>query len=194
MSRTPDTAVLTGAMPVYQTKPSEMHQFLEALKKVENAPKIGYDISMDAWQPHASLEGGTDTIGYGHKLRPSEHDKRKVMIRGLYHDFPVADSAISELFLEDVEFFEKLVQEEWKENKPESAYSWMFMEPKYRAVLVNVAFNVGTTTAFKKLYKAIETRDNESVRREMVTSYKNPQGHRIKLTKRAQIIADALEL
>lgn len=42
--------------------------FTNLLKKVENGPRIGFDKEKKLWFPHHSIEGGTDTIAYGHKL------------------------------------------------------------------------------------------------------------------------------
>lgn len=42
--------------------------FTDLLKKVENGPRIGFDKEKKLWFPHHSIEGGTDTIAYGHKL------------------------------------------------------------------------------------------------------------------------------
>lgn len=45
------------------------------ISKFENNPnykKGGFDKSKGKWFPHKSLEGGSDTIAYGHKILPGE--------------------------------------------------------------------------------------------------------------------------
>jgi len=45
------------------------------ISKFENNPnykKGGFDKSSGKWFPHKSLEGGSDTIAYGHKILPGE--------------------------------------------------------------------------------------------------------------------------
>jgi hypothetical protein len=45
------------------------------ISKFENNPnfkKSGFDKSKGRWFPHKSIEGGADTIAYGHKILPSE--------------------------------------------------------------------------------------------------------------------------
>jgi hypothetical protein len=46
------------------------------IKQFENStnnPSGGYNKSKKLWFPHKSLEGGSDTIGYGHKIQPNEN-------------------------------------------------------------------------------------------------------------------------
>lgn len=45
-------------------------EFIEYVKLVENGGKAGFD--GETWFPHASPEGGNDTIAYGHKLKNDE--------------------------------------------------------------------------------------------------------------------------
>ena len=45
-----------------------MAHYIEKLKVYENSIKRGYDPGTNTWTPHESLEGGTKTVGYGHKL------------------------------------------------------------------------------------------------------------------------------
>lgn len=47
------------------------------ISSFENSKKFkksvgGFDKDLDKWFPHKSLEGGSDTIGYGHKILPGE--------------------------------------------------------------------------------------------------------------------------
>jgi GH24 family phage-related lysozyme (muramidase) len=42
--------------------------FISKLKSWENSVKKGWDSNKKKWFPHASIEGGTPTIAYGHKL------------------------------------------------------------------------------------------------------------------------------
>lgn len=46
--------------------------FLNLLKYFENSIKRGWDKEKKKWFPHGSLEGGTDTIAYGHKLKTTD--------------------------------------------------------------------------------------------------------------------------
>ena len=46
--------------------------FLDLLKYFENSIKRGWDKEKKKWFPHGSLEGGTDTIAYGHKMKSTD--------------------------------------------------------------------------------------------------------------------------
>jgi len=50
-----------------------MKKYKEGLKINENSIKAGYKNGL--WYPHHSVEGGADTIGYGHKLSGSNNSK-----------------------------------------------------------------------------------------------------------------------
>jgi len=46
------------------------------IKRFENSvdnPRGGYNKAKKLWFPHKSLEGGSDTIAYGHKIQPGEN-------------------------------------------------------------------------------------------------------------------------
>lgn len=49
---------------------------INVIKAFENSkanPKGGYNKKLGKWFPHKSLEGGSDTIAYGHKILPGEN-------------------------------------------------------------------------------------------------------------------------
>lgn len=45
---------------------------IKAFENSKNNPRGGYNKQLKKWFPHKSLEGGADTIAYGHKLQPGE--------------------------------------------------------------------------------------------------------------------------
>lgn len=50
-------------------------KLVNVIKRFENSttnPKGGYNQKLKKWFPHKSLEGGSDTIAYGHKLQKGE--------------------------------------------------------------------------------------------------------------------------
>jgi GH24 family phage-related lysozyme (muramidase) len=51
---------------------SSPEQVLMSYENSKDNPKGGYDKAQGRWYPHRSLEGGSDTIAYGHKLLPGE--------------------------------------------------------------------------------------------------------------------------
>ena len=66
---------LGGAASPKDLNPATMQKYKQDLKLQENSIKAGYNKAQDRWYPHASVEGGNKTIGYGHKLTNAEVDK-----------------------------------------------------------------------------------------------------------------------
>ena len=62
-----------GATSPKNLDPEHMKKYKEGLKINENSIKAGYKNGL--WYPHHSVEGGADTIGYGHKLSGSNNSK-----------------------------------------------------------------------------------------------------------------------
>lgn len=80
-------------------------EFTTSMKKIENGIKSGYDKDTNTWIPHSSLEGGSNTIGYGHKLTPDEVKSGKIEIGGVEYDYAngIPDDKIDELLKVDKE-------------------------------------------------------------------------------------------
>lgn len=167
-------------------------EFDTALKSVENSIRSGYDEKTELWKPHSSLEGGTDTLGYGHKITPEEEKSGTISINGedVNYKDGLTEEQIDALYLQDKEKHAEGVSALWD--------NWETMDEKYKNVLINIAFNVGidgaSPTKWPSLKKAIEKGDEATIRKEMITSYKDAEGNRQQLTTRAKQIADALGL
>ena len=164
-----------------------MSKFETALANVENSIGAGWD--GQNWTPHKSLEGGTDTLAFGHKLTEEEAKTGKVKIGNkivnVYEGISM-DQA-KKLLRQDIK---KSKQEIKKEDK-----NFAKLPKKYQDILVNIKFNVGNKYKdFVNLKKAMEQGDDLAVRREMITVYTTPEGEKIRLTNRAKDIADAVGL
>lgn len=59
-----------GALSPKDLDPATLEKYLSDLRYLENSIKKGY--RNNKWYPHASIEGGANTIAYGHKLQPGE--------------------------------------------------------------------------------------------------------------------------
>lgn len=73
------------------------------LMDFENAVKAGYD--GERFKPHASVEGGTDTIGYGHKLTGAEIRASKIY--GINYKEGLTDEMATYIMRKDVEVAEE---------------------------------------------------------------------------------------
>lgn len=63
-------AITHAVKPMNATSPE---QVLMSYENSKSNPAGGYDKASGRWYPHNSLEGGSDTIAYGHKLQPGEN-------------------------------------------------------------------------------------------------------------------------
>lgn len=73
--------------------------FIQRIKNWENNKNFkpgGWNPNLKKWYPHRSKEGGTDTIGYGHKLTPDD------VISGKF-DRGITDDTANKLMLADLQ-------------------------------------------------------------------------------------------
>ena len=150
------------------------NDFKEVLKLEENARKVGF--SNGLWKPHKSVEGGADTIGYGHKLQKGEDFSKGI-----------TEKEALELFESDLKAARKTAA---KVNGFET------FDKKYQLILTEVAFNLGPKKGGKdswpSLIKAIRVKDDVEVRKQMMRTFTNTKGEKLPLTKRVKAIADVL--
>lgn len=169
-------------------------KFRDALKEVENSIKAGFE--GNRWFSHSSLEGGTDTLAFGHKLTRTEIEANRVSLPSgfAYYKEGLSPKQAEELLTQDIRIHEDIAETHWGEGFEELPYT-------YRMVLVNIVFNVGGLRSSRsgrflwpKLKKAMQAGDDKAVRQQMVTTYKSISGETVRLEKRAETIADALGL
>jgi hypothetical protein len=82
---THDPKPLTGPIHAKSTVTTHVHRppvyhkhknIITLIKHYENNkenPNSGYNKEKQRWYPHKSVEGGSDTIAYGHKIQPHEN-------------------------------------------------------------------------------------------------------------------------
>lgn len=171
----------------------ERDAFRGAIKQVENSAKDGWDKRSKVWTPHESLEGGTQTLAYGHKLTAKEAESGTVEVDGVSYSFKEGESQITE------QVAEKLMVQDLDKARSHLQLKWRGYEDlpaKYQKLLVSIQYNTGdvTSKSWAKLNKAMKEGDDEKVRQEMVTTYKAKTGKKLELTGRADAIAEALGL
>lgn len=169
------------------------NDFLKALANAENSVKAGF--SEGRWRPHTSLEGGTSTLAYGHKLTAQEEAAGAVSVDGqtISLEDGLTEEQAQALLKQDLASHSEGTRAALEAVKPGL---WEKLPQKYRSVIENIAFNVGSFNpkGWPKLLAAMEAGDDATVRKEMVTTYQTPEGERKQLTSRAQAIADAVGL
>lgn len=170
-----------------------MSAFLEMLREVENSVRAGY--SNGEWQPHASPEGGTRTIGFGHKLSKAEEAGNFVeMPDGTRIDLNqrgLTEQEVEALLLRDVERHKGVARRQWNASQSTSFDS---LSPLYQELLTEIAFNIGTlhnssgNWGWPSLAKAMISDDVEEVKNQLMRSFTTSSGERRQLTNRVNRI------
>ena len=144
------TSALTGHSSdknintIHHTNNSQ--SFKDYIKTIENGNKVGFDKIKKLWFPHKSFEGGSDTIGYGHKIQNGEN-----------FNSGLTDTQINILLDKDLELAKDKVYKELGNIKLSSNQEEMF---------IDFVFNMGTLKKFPKFTQAVLKNDINTVKRE----------------------------
>ena len=120
----------TAQPAITQTASNIDSSFVDYIKRVENAGKAGYDKNKKLWFPHKSFEGGSDTIGYGHKIQPGEDFSKGI-----------TDAQAESLLKKDLEKAKAQVNKEVGGRQ---------LSKKQMEMFVDFVFNMGTLKKFPK--------------------------------------------
>lgn len=126
------------------------------LKAVENPGKANRNPVTGKWSPHASYEGGNNTIGYGHKITDQELKSGKIY--GISFRQGLSDKQVETILDKDI----KLHQD--KASKYiESTYKvkWESLNQKQRDIFSVYTFN-GALSKTDKFVKAVLAKDWKS--------------------------------
>lgn len=136
------------------------NDFVNYIKVVENGIKSGWESKFeDKWSPHASPEGGSDTIAYGHKIKPGED-----FSKGL------TEKEATTLLMSDLQTAVKGVKSEIGEDV------FNKLDLRRQEMLIDFYFNLGTLSGFPKFVKAVIANDEKVMRAEYVRKYKDSSG------------------
>jgi hypothetical protein len=159
--------------------------FTDTLKEVENAAKEGYDSNTGLWSPHSSVEGGTDTIGYGHKLQQDEINSGKIY--NIDYTNGLTDAQIDTVLSKDIETAKflaiPLVND--KLHAKGSSLNFSSLHSSYQLAFTELMFNVGPTTfqQWNNIYDAViannKTAFVKEMRRKMNGAYANGTDNRV---------------
>ena len=159
--------------------------FFIELARQENGIRSGYDKITGRWRPHKSIEGGNDTIAYGHKLLDNEDFSDGI------DDFDAVD-----LLVRDFNKSWELTQDQWDDNFHER---FAKLPQKYKYVLTELAFNSGPLATggrwkWPKLALAIRNNDDQNVYNESIRYFHNKNNKKQPLLSRSTAICRALGL
>ena len=134
----------TDQPAITQSVQKSVGSFTDYIKKVENQGKVGYNVEKKLWFPHKSFEGGSDTIGYGHKLQKGEDFSKGI-----------TDAQAESLLKTDLT---KAKQQVYKE------LGGIKLSPHQEEMFVDFVFNMGTLNKFPKFTEFALKNDLEGMR------------------------------
>jgi hypothetical protein len=129
-----------GAASPKDLDPEHMKRYLADLRMQENNIRKGYRNGM--WYPHASVEGGADTIAYGHKLTPNDSALR----RGITED--------QALKLQEQDVLKNQALAKKQVDKKYGTGTFDNLPQDSQMLLVDYQYNLGTLSGFPSFVKA----------------------------------------
>jgi GH24 family phage-related lysozyme (muramidase) len=125
----------------------------ELIKSFENPNQKGRNNKTGLWQPHKSVEGGTDTLGYGHKLTDKEVKDQEITINGVSVSIKdgLTDQQVEDLLAQDTQTARDFVSN----NFPNLNFN-------QNEAVTSLVFNTGRSR-FKRsqAFKALKNNDLE---------------------------------
>ena len=146
----------------------------ETVQQEENGIRDGWSNTSSKWLPHASKEGGTPTIAYGHKFATQAEADAVTASGG------ITEAKAIELFKEDMSTAESRAKSQY-----EAAYadkSWDTLDVLGKLMLTEVVFNIGTLKdkegkyGWPSLTTAIHDKDFAMAKDQLSRTYTKPDG------------------
>ena len=154
--------------------------YISGLRLQENAGKSGFNKNNNKWYSHASVEGGTNTIAYGHKLTKEEAAK------GIYSK-GITEEQANELLKKDLEHHLNNTKKIFNSKYGENAFDKVPNELK--DVLVDYSYN-GVLNKFNNFTQGVYNystattpEQKELAHQQMLKEYQRKAGDKL-LTSR----------
>ena len=181
--------------------PLQKQELLKGLMEVENSIRAGWNKNTSRWNPIDSLEGGTPTLAYGHKLSEEEHRIGKVFLikedgAKLSFTWRIPGGGLTELqaidlLKSDYLKHENLARRDW-DNFFINQKSFDSLPWKYKGLLIDKAFNTGRLAnshrgfIWRSLAEDIltEEKDNVKTLKDATPFYRQSPHRKVYLYKR----------
>jgi GH24 family phage-related lysozyme (muramidase) len=151
--------------------------FLKFVMNVENAELKGRDPKTKIWHPHSSPEGGSETVGYGHKLKNGPNVQKHTNL---------SDKDVVKLLRDDLVEANKKVHQ-----YVEKVYGIkILLNQKQEEMLTEFVFNLGGLDKFPKFTEAVLKNDMPTMRKEYKRFYRGKDQKPIELERRNKLFYD----
>jgi len=149
------------------TRADEGEDFVNYMKKIENAQLLAGDTSM---LQHDSAEGGNKTIAYGHKLTDAEVKSGKV------YGFDIANLTTDQAN----EILKLDLSKAYKQLTDKFGREFLNLDDRRKQMLVDMQFNLGSLEAFPKFTEALFAGDETTMMKEYKRSFRDPESGNMK--------------
>lgn len=139
----------------------DMGALVSDLSTFENAAKVGYDPNTNSWVPHASVEGGTPTIGYGHKCTVDDMEDG-----GICSGDPVPDQTIKSIMTADIDRSIGIVSSYLDDNFDDSNC----LTASAKTIVVEMVYQMGKNGLFPNAITDMATNRWQAAEDEMLDS------------------------
>ncbi len=150
----------------------EMRKLFNFIRVAENSIQAGRNRATGRWLPHKSVEGGTETIGYGHKLTEEEKHTGRIYDKDM--QYGITDSAVEEILALDIQAHSESAK------RYVGPKAWESLSQNQKSILTAYSYNVGLSK-FPKFTTAIIKGDWETAKKEYVVKSKGKTLARNKL-------------
>ncbi len=132
--------------------------FIDYMKFVENGIRSGYNKNKKLWFPHKSVEGGLDTLAYGHKLKKGEDFSSGITerdaIKLLLSDLRTAESTSKRDILS---IYTSAKKDGNLKSNARSDYDQLSVKEKQ--MCIDFAYNLGSLRKFPTFFTALLNKD-----------------------------------
>jgi GH24 family phage-related lysozyme (muramidase) len=150
--------------------PTYNPSFIQEVKEAENSVKAGW--RGNKFYPYPSPEGGTATIGYGHKLTTSESKSGK-------YSSGLTEAEATALLFKDLRTSEDRLK---RHLRLKYSVDYNTLKLNQKQILLDFTFNIGNvTTKFPKFTQHVLNKDKAGMIKEHERKYKDKKGryHRL---------------
>ena len=133
--------------------------FLQVTREIENNKNYkggGWDAEKQLWFPHASKEGGRQTIGYGHKLTEEEANNN-TYVNGL------TDQEVEDLYRKDIEKHYIRTKDSFRKK---GFGDFDSLPPLKQAILIDYEYTGTGPNVFPKFTEALLKDDTTALKKE----------------------------
>jgi len=155
-----------------RTKPQadEDENFVNYMKKVENAQLLGGDVSMLEYVDANESDTNKKTIGYGHVITDKERESGKIY--GYDIENLTTDQA-NEILKRDLsKAYDQLTNTFGRQ--------FLDLDDRRKQMLVDMQFNLGSLEAFPKFTEALFAGDETTMMKEYKRSFRDPESGNMK--------------